>query len=342
MIAVISRATVNTGLRLFVAAALVVAQSAPAFAYLKFGVRVGTQQVTLKWAEVPIRYYIADNATVPGVSRDAFQTAVGQAFATWEAVPTASVAYRFSGITSARPGEDDGLSTLGFRNEPDLDRVLAATSFMVDDATGALIESDIFLNAAFPWSTATNGESGRFDVQSIALHEIGHFSGLGHSALGETEVRATGGRRVIAAEAVMFPIAYAAGSIAQRTLKADDIAGISDVYPDDDFPGEGSISGSVSKNGTPIFGAHVVAYDLANGSMVATFTLNTSGQFAIAGLSPGPHLVRVEPLDDADLDSFFDESRTVDISFQVTFFNRIVIVPRGADSGAIAIAVAPK
>ena len=29
------------------------------------------------------------------------------------------------------------------------------------------------------------------------LHEIGHFSGLGHSALGETELRDGGGRRVI-------------------------------------------------------------------------------------------------------------------------------------------------
>ena len=33
----------------------------------------------------------------------------------------------------------------------------------------------------------------------------------------------------------MFPIAFAAGSIAQRTLKADDIAGISDLYPDGGF-----------------------------------------------------------------------------------------------------------
>ena len=32
----------------------------------------------------------------------------------------------------------------------------------------------------------------------------------------------------------------------------------------------GSISGTVTKGGTPIFGAHVVAYDPANGSMVAS------------------------------------------------------------------------
>ena len=29
-------------------------------AYVKFGVRVGGRQVTLKWAQLPVRYYITD------------------------------------------------------------------------------------------------------------------------------------------------------------------------------------------------------------------------------------------------------------------------------------------
>jgi hypothetical protein len=63
----------------------------------------------------------------------------------------------------------------------------------------------------------------------------------------------------------------------------------------------------------------------------------------MAGLSPGPHIIRVEPLDDADLDSFFDTSLdTVDLDFRVSFLNRLVVVPRGGDSGAIEIKVVPK
>ena len=150
-------------------------------------------------------------------------------------MPTSAITYQFGGLTVARPGDDDGSSTLGFENRPELDRVLASTSLLVDTTTGALLESDIFFNAAFAWSVSASGEAGRFDLESIAVHEIGHLSGLGHSALGETELREGGGRRVLAAEAVMFPIAFAAGSIASRTLKADDIAGISDLYPDGDF-----------------------------------------------------------------------------------------------------------
>ena len=324
-----------------VAAALTLGQPAPALAYLKFGVSIGGRQVTLKWPQTPVRYLVS-TASVPGVTSTEFQAAVARAFATWQAVPTASIAYQFAGVTAASPGRDDGSSVLGFLSRPDHDRVLASTSFLVDSATGALIESDIFFNAAFPWSVAPAGESGRYDLESIALHEIGHFSGLSHSALGETELVSTGGRRVLSAEAVMFPIAFAAGSISGRRLKADDIAGISDLYPGGDFTSEGSLSGRVTKDGQPIFGAHVVAFNAATGAMVGSFSLNAQGQFSIGGLSPGPHVVRVEPLDDADVGSFFDTTLSVDIDFRVAFLDRVVVVPKGGDSGEVAVTVVHK
>jgi len=314
----------------------------PAFAYLKFGVPAGGRSVTLRWAQTPVRYVVS-NTSVPGVSTDDFVSAVRRAFNSWEAVPTASITYQLAGITNALPGSDDGLSTLGFLNRPELDRVLASTSYLVDASTGALVESDIFFNASFAWSVAPNGEPGRFDLESIALHEIGHLSGLGHSALGETVLREGGGRTVASSEAIMFPIAFTAGSIAGRTLKADDIAGISDLYPEADFAQQsGSVSGRVTKDGVGVFGAHVVAFDPATGAMVGNFSLNAQGQFSIAALSPGPRVIRVEPLDDADVDSFFDASRGTDLDFRVTFFERVVIVPRGGDSGQIEVKVVRK
>ncbi len=336
------RGSVRTMLTSVVIVAMVV-PAQPAFAYLKFGVRVAGRQVTLKWSQTPVRYFVTDGG-VPGVSASDFQAAVGRAFSTWAAVPTASIRYQFAGLTSSLPLQDDGRSTLGFLSRPDLDRVLASTSFLIDDATGALVESDIFFNSAFPWSVAPAGETGKFDLESTALHEIGHLSGLSHSALGETELRPEGGRRVIAAEAVMFPIAFPPGNISDRVLKADDIAGISDLYPAGDFAtAMGSISGRVTKDGHGLFGAHVVAFDPALGTLVANFTLDQQGQFSIAGLSPGPHIVRVEPIDDTDADSFFDTANTtVDLDFGVSFLNRLVVVPRGGDSGAIEVKVVHK
>jgi len=328
-------------MRRLVICLLVAGQCQLAHAYTKFGTQTPDgRTVTLTWTATP-RYFVT-NVGVPGVSAADFQAAVGRAFARWEAVPTATIAYQFVGVTSAQPGEDDGMSTLGFVDHPELDSVLASTSLLVDDTTGALLESDIFFNASFPWSVAAAGEAGKYDLESIATHEIGHFSGLGHSALGETTIQSTG-RSVDSAEAVMFPIAYARGSIAQRTLKADDIAGISDVYPTADFQSaSGSISGRVTNQGSPSYGAHVVAYDLANGTMVGGLTLTTLGEFSIGGLSPGPHLLRVEPLDDVDPESFVDDPEDVDLLFRVTFYSKLVVVPRGGDSGTVIIPVTPK
>jgi Matrixin len=313
----------------------------PALAYLKFGVTVNGRQTTLKWSSRPVRYRVSEQS-VPGVSATQFRDAVGRAFATWEALPTASITYQFGGFTSALAGDEDGQSTLGFDDRPELDRVLASTSLLVDDVTGELVEADIFFNSAFAWSVAANGEANHYDLETIALHEIGHFSGLGHSALGETEL--TGhGRRVTSAEAVMFPIAFGPGNVANRTLRADDIAGISDLYPDDGFNDKtGSLSGRVTQNGQGLFGAHIVAFNPRTGQLIASFSLNEQGRFSIAGLTPGPHIVRIEPLDDADPESFFDDSSPVALDFRATLHPRLIVVPKGGDSGTLDVKVSPK
>jgi hypothetical protein len=315
---------------------------ATAHAYLQFSVTVAGRSVALKWQRLPVRWFATDRGA-PGVSASAFQQAMARAFATWEAVPTAAIAFQFVGFTGSEPFDDDNVSVLGFQAHPEMERVLGATGFVIDTVTGEIVESDIFFNTAFAWSTAAAGDPNAFDLESVAVHEIGHFIGLGHSALGETEVRPEGGRRVLGSGAVMFPIAFGRGNTLDRELQPDDIAGVSDLYPAAGFTNQtGTARGRVVRNGTGVLGAHVVAFNLETGDLIGGFTLNNDGEFEIAGLTPGPHVIRVEPLDDADIESFFSARTPVDLSFQVTFHDRLFVAPAGGAGERFTVSVRPK
>lgn len=310
----------------------------PASAYLHFSTGNG---VRLKWNEMPIRWYATDRG-VPGVAPNDFQTTLERAFDTWEGVPSASVQFQFGGFVGAEPFADDGLNVLGFQFEPDMERVLGATGFVVDVITGEILESDVFFNSAFPWSVAAAAEENRVDLQSVALHEIGHLIGLGHSAIGETEPQAGGGRRVFGSGAVMFPVSLGRGSIEDRELQPDDIAGVSDLYPDGNFRDRtGAIRGRILRPGGAVLGAHIVAFNPSTRELIGGFSLGAGGEFEIAGLTPGAHVIRVEPLDDADIDSFFSV-QDVDVNFQVTFHPRLFVAPAGGVGERIDVTVRPR
>ena len=327
-------------LALAAAAALAAICSTDTLAYLKLGTRQGDRLITLRFNTMPVRYFIT-NRDIPGVTAPQLRDAVGRAFASWAAVPNVSISSEFVGFTGANPMLGDNANVLGFTTRNDLDRVLGSTSFTVDTVTGGIIESDIFFNSAFTWSSAAGGEAGRQDIESIAVHEVGHMLGLGHSMLGETELIGTG-RRVIGAEAVMFPIAFSAG-VVNRTPRADDAAGIADIYGTEAFRSStGSISGRVTKNGDGVVGAHVVAFNPATGKLIAGFTLSEDGTFVIAGLDPGTHVLRVEPLDDGDVSSFLEASLDIDVDFKPAFYERLVTVPRGGASRNVELKVVAK
>ena len=327
---------------LLLLAIIVAAAARPVSAYLKLGTSVGGRVVSIRWNRQPVRYMIT-NRDVPRVSAPDLQQAIAQGFQAWAGAPSVSVAGDFVGYTTAEPVTGDGASVVGFQSRPDLDRVLGATTFTLDSTTGEILESDIFLNSAASWSVASAGDAPRFDVASIVTHELGHLLGLGHSALGETTILPTGGRRVEGKRAVMFPIAFPGGNIEDRTLEADDIAGVQEIYASASSTRHlGSIAGRVTMNGTGVYGAHVAAFNPRTGALVGGFSLGTNGQFVIGELEPGIYVVRAEPLDDVDVASFLDETTAVNVNFTPAYAPSLVSVPGGGSAAAIEIKVQAK
>ncbi len=317
---------------------LTLGSSSP-LAYLKLGAMVNGRVIDATWKQQPIGYFVSDRPG-NGVTAVDLLGAVDRAAATWSRVGSANVRFAFQGMTSAAAEGVDGRTTLGFIDRPDLDRVLGSTSFMIDTTSGAIAEADIFFNTRFAFSVAADGRPDRVDLESVVLHELGHLLGLGHSAIGETERNSSGSRRVVGSGAVMFPIAMSPGTIAERVLHADDVAGISDLYPGPATLGTGGIVGRVTKSGRGVIGAHVVAFNPETGILVGNFTLNGAGDFVIARLPPGPYILRAEPLDDAEPDSFFPGA--IDTDFRVTYASRMVVAPQGGSSPTIEIRVLSK
>ena len=145
------------------AALLLTICSSSSLAYLKLGAVVNGHIVDATWHQQPIGYYIT-NREGGGVTANDLAGAVQRATATWSAVESANVQFSFQGMTTAPAEGTDGRNVIGFIDRPDLDRVIGATSFMVDAVTGSIYEADIFFNSRFVFSVAPEGQPGRVDL----------------------------------------------------------------------------------------------------------------------------------------------------------------------------------
>jgi hypothetical protein len=91
---------------------------------------------------------------------------------------------------------------------------LALTTLTFNVETGEIYDSDVELNS-FQNALTVTDTNVEADLESIIVHEAGHFLGLSHTC----DVQATMYRD------------YAFGSIEMRSLEADDVAGICAIYP---------------------------------------------------------------------------------------------------------------
>lgn len=157
---------------------------------------------------------------------------------------------------------------------------------------GTILDADILFH---PDVVFVNGigelARGQLDLQSVATHELGHFIGLMHSAVGE----AIGTRR--ADQATMYPLLHEDAAVV-RTLEPDDIAAVGQLYPAPAFGQLGSISGTVRDSVRPIVAivtALPVTGDDQTGSDAIFAVSDDRGRYTLPGLAPGSYVVGVQP-----------------------------------------------
>ena len=164
---------------------------------------------------MPVPYFVnsAGSADIP---RPQVIAAINAAFATWQAVPCATLTFRNAGLTN-RTVNTDGRNVILFIESNWIygTEAAAATALWIVDGQQT---ADIAMNGVnFTWAIGPANSlvtTGKLDLQAVLTHEIGHFSGLGHSDR--------------AYDTMYYSWKPWQG---QRTLSIDDKLGLCSIYP---------------------------------------------------------------------------------------------------------------
>ena len=128
-----------------------------------------------------------------------------------------SGAFRFvyAGSSSQTTNTFDSVNLVMFRNASNGPAI--ATAYYWSSGTRIVDADVVFWDGAFTFFSGSSGCSGpgAFYIEDIAAHEFGHTLGLGHSAT---------------VGATMYP-SVSTCNTSNRTLDADDIAGVRSLYP---------------------------------------------------------------------------------------------------------------
>ena len=271
-----------------------------------------------------------DQGTLGALSNAAAITLVGDNFAKWQAVPTASLSITNGGllpvdVTAANVNSyigvcGDGLSPIVFDTDGSITDLLlggnASNSILgfAGPECGSLnpptiTEASAVLNGKFidGIQTGSNPEITVEEFGAVFLHEFGHYLDLDHSQINLLEAF-DGNPGDDDAVATMFPILI--NGMEAASLARDDEVSISTLYPTAAFTnGFGRITGQIlrSDGTTPFQGAYVIARNVADprhdaigyasGTLDTGATPALQGFFQLPGLAAGAnYTVEVEAI----------------------------------------------
>jgi len=241
------------------------------------------------WATAPTFLVHTDIGTNITGSRTVTQV-IQAGFATWANAPNSGALAAYGGATTLGLNSSDQKNVVCFKCTGDFSKdssTLAVTITSTVDTgptAGSLLDADIAFNPSRNFST--DGTGSNQDLETVAVHEIGHFFGLAHSGV---------------VKAIMFPYA----PTLEHTLGYDDVAAIAVLYPGAITVPTQSISGTVRLNGAAVFGAQVYAesqtsslpYPSSIRKTPISALTDLNGNYTIQGVPNDSYLITAEPLD---------------------------------------------
>lgn len=171
---------------------------------------------------------------------------------------------------------------------------------------GQIVDADVLFNGK-GFSFTTSQQPGRYDIQDVAVHELGHLVGLDHTGW-------AGGS--------MYPYVDPT-VILHRSLSSDERMGMRAVYPDGSHA---TIAGTVRRavGGAGVAGAHVVVRNSSGRTTAAALT-NGGGTFSIGGLEPGTYTLYSNPLDSPVSSANLGAGWTVESDFEAAMYGSVVV-----------------
>jgi hypothetical protein len=168
------------------------------------------------WSLPQVPYYV--NPATLDLPATAVETSVRSGADTWSLQSGAGFRFVFAGQSLQTTNTNDGVNLVVFRNASSGSAI--ASTYWWSSGSQILDADIVFWDGAFQFFAGTTGCSGGFYIEDIAAHEFGHALGLGHSA---------------SSDATMY-FSTSSCNTRNRTLDADDIAGVRALYPPQQVP----------------------------------------------------------------------------------------------------------
>ncbi|MBI3292148.1 MAG: matrixin family metalloprotease [Elusimicrobia bacterium] len=136
-------------------------------------------------SDIPVSYLFNPSGTPSGAL-----SAIQSALATWATAPGSLIDVRYDGTTTDTATGLCGTDTKHvafWGNRFNTPSSLAVALVCVDEAAQRITDADMEFNTTVSWATDGSGGVGSpYDIQSVALHEFGHWWGMDHPTTRES------------------------------------------------------------------------------------------------------------------------------------------------------------